>query len=34
MKDKGEEAVAMMVAGFNCTQSVLSVFCEDYTSLF
>ncbi|MCX6556232.1 MAG: C-GCAxxG-C-C family protein [Candidatus Aminicenantes bacterium] len=30
MKNKSEEAVAMMVEGFNCAQSVLSVFCEDF----
>ena len=29
MQNKSEEAVAMMVAGFNCAQSVLGVFCED-----
>ena len=29
MKSKSEEAVAMMVEGFNCAQSVLSVFCAD-----
>ena len=30
MKSRSDEAVAMMVAGFNCAQSVLSVFCEDF----
>jgi C_GCAxxG_C_C family probable redox protein len=29
VKDRSEEAVAMMVAGFNCAQSVLAVFCAD-----
>lgn len=29
MESKSEEAVAMMVGGFNCAQSVLGVFCED-----
>ena len=29
MKSKSEEAVDMMAAGFNCAQSVLSVFCAD-----
>jgi C_GCAxxG_C_C family probable redox protein len=29
MKSKSEEAVAMMVAGFNCAQSVLGVFCAE-----
>ncbi len=29
MKDKSDEAVAMMVAGFNCAQSVLGVFCAE-----
>jgi len=29
MKNKSDEAVAMMVAGFNCAQSVLGVFCAD-----
>jgi len=27
MQNKSEEAVAMMVAGFNCAQSTLGVFC-------
>ena len=29
MKNKSESAVEMMIAGYNCAQSVLSVFCED-----
>ena len=29
MKNKSDEAVAMMVAGFNCAQSVLGVFCRE-----
>ncbi len=29
MKNKSESAVEMMIAGYNCAQSVLSVFCQD-----
>jgi C_GCAxxG_C_C family probable redox protein len=29
MKSKSEEAVSMMVAGFNCAQSTLGVFCAE-----
>ncbi len=29
MKNKSESAVEMMIAGYNCAQSVLSAFCED-----
>lgn len=29
MKNRSESAVEMMIAGYNCAQSVLSVFCED-----
>ncbi|MBN2399391.1 MAG: C_GCAxxG_C_C family protein [Candidatus Aminicenantes bacterium] len=29
MNSRSDEAVAMMVAGFNCAQSVFGVFCAD-----
>jgi C_GCAxxG_C_C family probable redox protein len=30
MKNKSEAAVEMMAAGYNCAQSVLGVFCEEF----
>jgi C_GCAxxG_C_C family probable redox protein len=30
MKSKSEIASEMLISGFNCAQSVLAVFCEDY----